>query len=125
MAPGDLLVREQWNHFLDEFCDSEVKDVRQLDVEGSAAWILASLFWEHLPSLRLMTSWFYVSALCVQHGSDRLFLEECSLGSLIRALSGAGPPIYDAEDLGAIFDAMGRSGTIWDLLINPEPSPLN
>lgn len=98
-APGELLDPNGWSRFCAEMGCTPEQSIQKFDVEGSAAWIVAALFWEHLPSLRLMTSWLYVSALCAQNGSGRLDLEEGSLGSLIGAMSGAGPPIYDAEDL--------------------------
>ena len=71
----------------------------QIVLDQNDAWVLAQLFWEHLPSLRLLTAWLYVSALHIQDGNTPLPLEIAGLGRLIDDLSGAGPPIYDSEDL--------------------------
>lgn len=102
-SPGEFRDPTKWDDLVKETKEvSDGDDMSQID-----AWLLAALFWDHLPSLRLMTSWLYISALHIQETGRELSIAMTSLGSLLEKLSSAGPPLHDAEGLRGSLSRLG------------------
>jgi len=107
VEPGTFKGPETWTDYVEEMADNVGGVLDAIDIDQSGAWLLAELFWGRLPSLRLLTPWFFISAIHIREGLDPLALSMESLGRLLDDVSGSGPPHYDAESLRS---NMGRYG---------------
>lgn len=98
-SPGQFRDPSKWSKFIESITGIGESGPGLIELENTDAWIISSLFWDHLVSLRLLASWLYVGAMHVQEGRKELPISVAKLGGLIDALTAAGPPVFDAEEL--------------------------
>lgn len=92
LEEGEFLEREIWEELVQYF-DGDFADnpTTILNI------MFATLYWQNLTQLRLITAWFYTSAIRIHKGEDVLFLDFVAIGEFLEALSGGGPPIFDGQ----------------------------
>jgi len=93
--------KQGWEKFLEQTVGLDDHPLNTRNIADTEAWILATLHWDHLSSLRLVVPWLFISALDIQNGNHGFGLCLSKLGSLLNHLSDAGPDLFDAEMLRA------------------------
>lgn len=92
LPAGGFANLDLWEGFVEE-CEEVIDD----DPDHVLSWTFASLYWNHLRTLRFATAWFYVSALSLQQGRPPIVIAIERLGPFLDSLSGSGPPLYDGQ----------------------------
>jgi hypothetical protein len=94
---ASFIRSEEWLKFIFEIEEACSPD--PIETYGCGAWIMAQLYWCHLSTLRLLTSWLIVDALGQQERSPRPVIHLKELGTFLEHLCMSGPPLFDAESL--------------------------
>jgi hypothetical protein len=115
-APGIGVFRDgdppqDWTNFKQSLTDAAVGN-RNSSMADCDAWIFAQFYWgQHVQSLAPSVAWLLINGIRLQEGRHPLVPDPRHSATLQQCLQWAGPDLYDAESLRALF---GRYATEQD-----------